>query len=153
MPRPPAIVLATLVCLVRPAAADAGQPEIDVFVNAGIGVTRLSSSELAEIYNGSRLTWSLGKGITAFNLPTSSPLRVEFDRVVLHMSPDEVGRYWIDQRIRGGTRPPRQVEEPTVVVKLVARLPGSIGYAPAGTVLPPEVRVVARIRNRNVVEP
>ena len=148
-----AITLALLAGLTLVAWADAGPPEIDVFVNAATGVTRLSSSELAEIYNGSRLTWSLGKGITAFNLATSSPLRVEFDHVVLHMSPDEVGRYWIDQRIRGGGRPPRQVDEGAVVAKLVARLPGSIGYAPAGTAIPSDVRVVARIRNRNVVEP
>jgi ABC-type phosphate transport system substrate-binding protein len=125
-------------------------PAIDVFVNPSSSITSMSASELAEIYDGSRHTWANGQTVVAFNLPAKQALRVEFDHAVLRMSPDQVSRYWIDQRIRDGSKPPRQVGEPGLVVKLVARLPGAIGYAPAGSVTGTEVRIVALIRNEKV---
>jgi hypothetical protein len=124
---------------------------LDVFVNASSSITSLNASDLAEMYNGSRHTWANGTTVIALNLPANQPLRTEFDRVVLGMSPDQVGRYWIDQRIRGASKPPRQVEDPLLVMKLVGRLPGAIGYAPTGAVTGAEVRIVAQIRNHKVI--
>src|SRR5688572_30776842 len=41
-----------------------------------------------------------GVRMVPFNAPPLTPERVLFDAQVLGMSPDEMGRYWVDQRIR-----------------------------------------------------
>lgn len=133
-------------------AAPPPAPAIDVLVPASNTTPSLSADQLAHLFTGSREAWN-GGAVVAFNLPPRDPLRVEFDRVVLHMTPEEVGRYWIDQRIRGGARPPRQVEDSRLVPKLVARFPGGIGYVAAGMPTPADVRVVARLRDHEVIEP
>jgi len=72
--------------------------------------------------------------------------------ILLGLAPAEVGRFWIDQRIRGFGHPPRQVTDPAIMLRLVASLKGSIGYLPAGQA-DKTVRIVARIRQGKVIGP
>jgi len=46
------------------------------------------------------------------------------------MEPDEVARYWIDRRVRGGHRPPRQLNSWALMLKVVSAVDGAIGYVP-----------------------
>jgi hypothetical protein len=57
-------------------------------------------------------------------------LRILFDKVVLGMTPDEVARHWVDQRIRGKGRPPRAVPDGALLKKVVRHFPGAIAYLP-----------------------
>jgi hypothetical protein len=147
------MVLSLLIGATPAARGEDRPPDMDVIVHVDTQAARLGKAELAQIYSGTRTTWATGANIVPFNMPPSHALRVELDRVVLDMSPAEVGRYWIDQRIRGGPRPPRQIDDPDLMTKVVARLSGAIGYVPAGFTVPTGVRVVARIRNHKVLEP
>jgi hypothetical protein len=133
-------------------SAEASPSELVVVVNASVKTTVLNELELESIYLTSRRFWSGSETIVPFNLPPRGDERVLFDRVVLRMDPDEVGRFWLDRRVRGGPPPPRQAPDPLTVVRLVARLEGAIGYAPVGVPLA-DVRVVARIRDGKVVRP
>jgi hypothetical protein len=45
------------------------------------------------------------------------------------MSADEVSQFWIERRIRGLPGPPRSVDSLSLLLRLIARLPGGIGYA------------------------
>jgi hypothetical protein len=134
-----------------PAGAD-GTPNLAVVVNVGVPVSRLSASELEAIFTSSKRTWTDGSNIGAFSYAPDNELRREFDSVVLRMSADEVARFWIDQRVRGGAPPPRQVPDPALAVRLVAKLPGCIAYVPENLVNP-TVKVVARISNGKVLAP
>lgn len=145
-------LLALLVMAAMVSAAGPPPPALDVIVPVSNPAARASATELAQLFSGGRSIWN-GRAVVAFNLPPGDDLRVEFDRAVLKMEPEEVGRYWIDQRIRGGARPPRQVEDARLVPRLVARFPGGIGYVAAGTPLPEAVRIVARVRDHQVVDP
>jgi hypothetical protein len=87
-----------------------------------------------------------------FTYPPEAEVRRAFDGAVLRMSPEEVARFWLDQRIRGGARPPRQVPDPGLAVRLAAKLPGSIAYVPENLVNG-SVKVVARIKSGKVVGP
>ena len=71
--------------------------------------------------------------------------------MVLDLEPDEMARYWIDARIRHGEEAPRTVAS-SLLVRVVARLGGSIGYVPAGEALS-GVKIVARIERGRVVAP
>ncbi|MET0341253.1 MAG: hypothetical protein ABW252_09630 [Polyangiales bacterium] len=80
-----------------------------------------------------------GQKVIPVTYVTGNALRVDFDERVLGMSADETARYWVDARIRGLGAPPRSVSSPQLLVRVVASLPGAIGYAPKslveGTVL------------------
>jgi hypothetical protein len=44
------------------------------------------------------------------------------------MSPDEVGRFWIDRKIRGQPGPPRAVSSVDLLRRVAASLPGTVAY-------------------------
>lgn len=76
------------------------------------------------------------------NLPPRSEERVALDQVLLGRGPDEVARYWIERRIRGQGGPPRVIPSASLVVKIVARVPGAVGYV-VDTPLPEGVRALS----------
>lgn len=123
-----------------------------VVVHPRSRISVLSAQQLEAIYTRSTTRWDDGALIIPFNLADTSPLRHRFDRTVLRLDPQQVGRFWLDQRIRGLGAPPKQVPDIALLVKVIERLPGSIGYAPASRIRP-GVKVVARIHNGSVVAP
>jgi hypothetical protein len=44
------------------------------------------------------------------------------------MSPDEVGRYWVDRKIRGQSGPPKAVDSPEVMIRVVTKVDGAVGF-------------------------
>lgn len=147
-----AIFGATTSALRTARAASAEPPELAVIVHPGVSLKRLTRAQLAAIFTSSRQTWDDGSSIIAFTHTPDSVLRQTFDRAVLGMEPDQVGRYWVDQRVRGGPRPPRQLTAPGLTVKLVAKLAGAISFVPV-TMVDGSVRVVARVVRGEVKDP
>jgi len=130
----------------------ASDPTLAVIVHPEVEVKRLSDVELESIFLTERRYWSGTRPIIPFNLAPRSEERALFDRVVLRMEPEAIARYWLDRRVRSGNPPPRQAPDPMTVGRLVAKLPGAIGYIPESFVTH-EVRVLARIRNGKVLAP
>ncbi len=95
--------------------------------------------DLRRVFGGDPLADPSGRNLVPLNHPARSPDRVGFDRIVLGMDPDQVGKYWVDRRIRGQPGPPRTVPSLQVLLGVVSRLPGAIGYLRA-QYLSPEVR-------------
>lgn len=124
--------------------------ELIVIVNPGLGPKSLSAADLEAIFTARQEFWPNGDRITAINFPAKHPLRVEFDRVVLHMDPDTVARYWIDRRVRGGNRPPRTVADAGTIVKVVEHLKSAISYVPAA-LGSAGVSVVARVSGGKLI--
>jgi hypothetical protein len=75
------------------------------------------------------------------NAVPKSPLRMSFDKVILGLDAQEVGRYWVDQRIRG-VAAPRVIPDFSMVRGVVAKWPGAISYLPLSQV-GPELKVLA----------
>jgi ABC-type phosphate transport system substrate-binding protein len=146
------LALAAAFADARRAAGADDVPELAVIVHPAAQVKRLTRAQLAAIFTSSRQTWDDGSAVVAFTHTPDSPLRHAFDQAVLGMTPDQVGRYWVDQRVRGGPRPPRQLTAPGLGVKLVAKLAGAITFVPAAMV-DASVNVVARIKGAEVREP
>jgi hypothetical protein len=91
----------------------------------------ISFPDLRQLYRGKHIPIS-GLRVIPFNHPAGTPDRVGFDRVVLGMSPEEVGRFWVDQKIRGGDPPPRTIDSVALLLRVVAALDGSIAYVREG---------------------
>jgi len=99
-----------------------------VVMGAGAKSHELSRQQLKRIFTSQPVNGPDGKRYVPLNHPPRTPDRVGFDRTVLGMDPEQVGRFWIDRRIRGGERPPRTVESVATLKRLVERLPGAIAY-------------------------
>jgi len=91
----------------------------------------LALQTLRSLFLGDSVNDPAGTKLVPLNLPAGSPPRVAFDRQVLRMSPEEVGRYWVDRRIRGEGRPPRVFDSAQLLLRLVAKFPGAIAYVRA----------------------
>ncbi len=116
--------------LVRPAYAN--EP-LEVIVNKSVRDSP-SGSDLAAIFTTRKQDWGGGKRIVPFNYPAKHEVRVAFDKKVLEMDPDDVASYWIDRRIRGGNAPPKQVNNGQLILRLVEKMDGAIGYIPKSMV-------------------
>jgi hypothetical protein len=116
-------------CLVAPAFAG---PDLIVVVHPSV-TEAISMADLGAIFTTRRQSWTGGKRIVPFNFPAKHEVRVAFDQAVLGMDPDAVARYWIDRKIRGGNPPPKQITTAQLVVRLVEKLDGAIGYVPRDT--------------------
>jgi hypothetical protein len=158
MPRFTAMLAAALVCTATwlagwaPSLAAAPEEPILVIVNASSPVEKISGYEVEALFTRSQTRWSDGTPVRPFSFPSGSPARELFDRVVLRLNADEVGRFWLDRRIRGLGMPPKQVPTTALMLQIVANLPGAVGYIP-GARTRPGVRVVARIVQGKVVSP
>lgn len=148
-----ALLLALSVVVLAPAQRALGaMEEIAVIAHPAVPVSRLDASELEVIFTLSRTAWPNGSRIHPFNHPPRTPLRTAFDRAVLRMEPLDMARFWLDRRIRGQGTSPRSVPNPNLLLRVVAKLAGSISYVSASAVVP-GVKVVARVRNGKVVQP
>jgi ABC-type phosphate transport system substrate-binding protein len=130
-------------------------PSVDlaVIVNPQMRVSHLSAVELETLFTRSQTRWDDGTPIVPINTPPGSDTRVAFDRAVLRLDPDAVGRFWIDRRIRGLGLPPRHVAESGTILRVVEKLKGAIGYTPEDLAKTANVKVVARIRQGKVLPP
>lgn len=125
----------------EPVQASAG---LVVIVHPANSVTSSTMAELEAIFTTRKQNWSHGGRIQPFNFPPKHPIRVAFDQEVLGMDPDEVARYWIDRKVRGGHRPPRQVPSAALMVRIVASLEGAVGYAKESDVNS-SVKILAKV--------
>ena len=91
-----------------------------VVVHPDNPVKSIDRAELNKIFLTKRRNWPSGDAIEALNLPTEDTTRQTFDRIVHGMSPDEVARYWVDRKIRGGAAPPQKVSNSAAVLAIVS---------------------------------
>jgi hypothetical protein len=117
-------------------ALAAGQPafaegkKLVVVVAKGSSVTNLSRDDLKRCFTSEPVTVD-GKPLVPFNASPNSPERTGFDLAVLGMTPDEVGRFWIDRKVRGQSAAPRSLPSAAHIAKVAAKFPGAIGYLTA----------------------
>jgi hypothetical protein len=113
-------------------AADADRSLV-IVVAKGSKITSLSRGELKRAFAGDTLVVN-GARLAPFNYPAGTPERIAFDRVILGMSAEQVGRYWVDRKIRGDSQAPRSLPSALHVTKIVAKFPSAISYVPADQV-------------------
>ena len=117
------------VLLLAAAPAQALVPLV-VIVAADSPLKSVSSAELRRLFLH-RSDSIQGETLIPFNHPAGMPLRERFDRAMLGMTPAEVGRFWVDRRLRSQPGPPRSVSSPQLLKRLTAKLQGAITYIEA----------------------
>jgi hypothetical protein len=117
----------------------ADRKKLVVVVARTSAVTNVSRVDLKRSFLGDAITVGDVR-LAPFNAESTTEPRAGFDASVLGMTPEQVGRYWIDRKIRGQGAPPRSLPA-AYLAKVVARYPGAIGYLPADQ-LTPDVKAV-----------
>jgi hypothetical protein len=125
----PLLICAALAAAMPLRTEAAGKPLV-VVVAASSAVKDISMGELRRAFLGEAVTVG-GKRLIAINHPLASPARDQFDRIVLGLKPDEVGRFWVDRSIRAQSPPPKTVQSPELAVRIAMSLPGAISYTTA----------------------
>lgn len=117
-----------VICILLGAHVAAAEgPKLVVVVAKGSKITALTRSELKRCFLGE----PIGKPLVPFNAEANHPARAGFDEAVLGMTPAEVGRFWVDRKVRGQSAAPRSLPSMAHVVKVVTKFPNAIGYVPA----------------------
>jgi ABC-type phosphate transport system substrate-binding protein len=122
------------------------------FANKAVAVNVMSRDELRPIFQSKKNTWSDGTRAIPFNLPPDNAIRQAFDAAVLNLDPASMPRYWIDSKIRGAEPPPRTIPSAALMLKIVSKMPGAVGYIEASAA-DDRVKVIARIINGQVTKP
>lgn len=125
-----------LLQLALPAAASLGGKAVRagdyvrlaVIVAAQSPVVELELGVLRRLFGGDPWTDSSGRALVPFNHPPRTPDRIGFDQRVLGMSSEQVAKYWVDRKIRAQPGPPRTVSSLRMLIGVVSKLPGAIGY-------------------------
>jgi hypothetical protein len=122
-----ALILGALSPLPLQRVQAAAGPALVVVIATTTGVRDITTAILRRAFMGYP-TEVGGKRLIPINHPTGSPNRVMFDQLMLGLSPDEVGRFWVDRRIRDESPPPKTVPSPDLAVRVAASLPFAITY-------------------------
>ena len=99
------------------------------FVAKDSSIRDLKMAELRHLFTNATGIGLSDEQAIPFNQPVHSKDRVGFDQAVLRLKPEQVGRFWIDHKIRGLSGPPRSVDSLPLLLRLVARIKGAVGYA------------------------
>ncbi|MDC0682372.1 MULTISPECIES: hypothetical protein [Sorangium] len=101
-----------------------------IVVSKSFPTNEISFGDLKRAYMGSPVVAN-GKPLVPITYPRGSPERIGFDKAVLGMSPEQIGLYWIDRKIRGQAGPPKHVPDAAAVLWIVGRVDGAIGFVRA----------------------
>ena len=120
------LAVALISLLAFAASAFAEGKRLVVVVAKTSSITNVSRTDLKRAFTGDAI--SIGdRRLVPFNAEPNSDERAGFDLTVLAMTTDEVGRFWVDRKVRGQGGAPRSL--PAVhLAKVVAKFPGAISY-------------------------
>jgi hypothetical protein len=120
-------------------ALRAADPPLVVIVATTNPMQDISRASLRRSFLGEPTSGPGGKLIPLNQLPGTAA-RVQFDRIVLGLDPEDVARFWIDQRIRGLGGAPRAIPS-AMLVRVIPQLAGTISYVRTNE-LGPGVKVI-----------
>jgi hypothetical protein len=106
------------------------QTEIAFVVNSANKASELSTTEIADFYFKRRLRWPNGTKVHFIDQRDSSP-RKELFLKLIEKSQREIELFWIGEKNFSGSSAPLQAPSDTMVLSMVASLPGGIGYVSA----------------------
>ena len=123
--------LALPVGAIVPIRVAAGSKTIVVVTRPNSALRDLSFRDLKRLYQAEPMTGPDASRLIPLNLAVGSATRAAFDQLVLKMSPDQIGRYWIDRRIRGEPGAPRAIPSVELLRRVLISLQGTVAYLDA----------------------
>ncbi len=102
----------------------------------------LNRQEVRNLFMGGVLPYEL----TAVALPPSNQTRVIFNTKVVGLTESRIQSYWAQMRFSGRKKPPREINNETLLIEYLKSHPGAVAYLPADTDIPEQLTVLFEIR-------
>ena len=104
---------------------------IKIIVNANNSIQTITTSQIQDFFLKRARTWPDGTPVRFFDRSDDSPERKIFLQNYLKRTARQVEQHWIGQKLYSGDSSPSQVTSDSLMVSLVSRFPGGIGYVSA----------------------
>jgi len=113
-----------------------------IIINKTNPVEKISKSMLRNIFLGNNVSWENGRRIQIVDFISDSPLRKQFDKNTLMLSPQKVSMIWVKVSLSGKSIPPKIVHAEEDVKNFINENEGGIGYIKNVTNLPQSVKII-----------
>ncbi|AUN99136.1 hypothetical protein C0V70_13700 [Bacteriovorax stolpii] len=102
----------------------------------------LTTKELQDYFMKKDRTWPNGNAVRFFDHRDDNKNRKAFLDKYIKKTSREVELYWIGEKIYTGHIAPIQITSDSMMVKMVSRFPGGIGYVSKKFPLPKTVKII-----------
>jgi hypothetical protein len=130
-----ALFLAAAAVPLQTSRAKAAAQPLLVIVGLSFPVNDIQLADLKSAFTG-RATYRKDTRLIPLNYAVGNPQRAAFDRAILGLEPAEVGRFWVDRRIRDEGNPPKVVPSAELAIRVAAVLPGAVTYGTTANLMP-----------------
>ena len=110
-----------------------GAVEDNVVLIGHPGLSRTDQLTVQRVFSGRSVSLSQ-QPVVPFNLPAGHPVREQFLASMLGMNEGQYTGYWLVRRYVGKGTPPEEVRDVDEMLRMVASVPGAVGYVPASAV-------------------
>ncbi|MBY0413692.1 MAG: hypothetical protein K2Q18_05985 [Bdellovibrionales bacterium] len=116
--------------------------DLDIIVNEKNTLTSITVSELQNYFTKKSRTWPNGDAVRFFDQRDDNESRKLFLSKFIKKTPREVELYWIGEKIYTGNIAPIQISSDSMMVSMVSRFPGGIGYVDSKATLKKTVKKI-----------
>lgn len=116
--------------------------EIEIIVHQKNPLNSLAVSELESYFMKKERKWPNGDAIRFFDQREDNESRKIFLSKFIKKTSREIELYWIGEKIYTGNIAPIQITSDSMMISMVSRFPGGIGYVNSTTPLPKMVKKI-----------
>jgi ABC-type phosphate transport system substrate-binding protein len=120
--------------------------DVLVIVNAQNPVENLERKQVVDLFMGRVTAFASNQPAKTFDLPSGTPLREKFYKLLTGKSEAQIDAYWATLIFAGRMLPPKLLSDDDAMLKAVAENPSAIAYVAEQT-LPPSVKVVMKLKS------
>ena len=139
-------LILTLVVTLIPVSSRAAS-DITVIVNVKNNITSIKESELVDFFMKKTRVWPNLDVVRFFDHRDENPNRKIFLKKFIQKTSREVELYWIGEKIYTGNIAPIQITSDSMMVTMVSRFPGGIGYVSKSYPLPKDVKKIDIVKD------
>jgi ABC-type phosphate transport system substrate-binding protein len=99
-----------------------------IIVNKGNSITKISKSQLSNIFLKKTKKWNNSNEIVPVDLLSNSKVRSEFSKIILNRTVPQVKAYWQQNLFSGKNTPPIELKNDNEVIEFVKNKADAIGY-------------------------
>ncbi|HEY0721343.1 MAG TPA: phosphate ABC transporter substrate-binding protein [Gammaproteobacteria bacterium] len=114
--------------------SQASAAELAVIVHPANSLTKISKSEVSDIYLGRAEEFANGAAVEPLDQISQSPMRRQFLKAVLGMDEGALKNHWSKLMFSGRGQPPEMLRDDAAVKAAVAANPRGIGYIDSSAV-------------------
>lgn len=101
---------------------------IDLIVNADNPAESITAAEVTSYFMKKERKWPNGDAVRFFDYRDENEARAAFLKTYINKTSREIELFWIGEKIYTGNIAPIQISSDSMMIAMVARFPGGIGY-------------------------